>query len=327
MTRLWAHMRALWPRHTLLPALPLVIWSLISILRGERRWELMSLVVLGPALAYTNKTTKKLLIGVYPLALVGLLYYVMNFGRNIGLTPSRIHTCDLRALDVRLFGVMADGHKVALGEWLQRYSSTTLDILCAIPYGTFIFAMVAYAVYLYRVDFTLLQRFAWSFFWVNVAGFLTYHVYPAAPPWYVHTHGCSADLLAGASEGAALARVDHLLHSSYFAGIYGRASDVFGAVPSLHAGYPVLILMNGWRRTGWLGHTLAFLFFFAMCFSALYLDHHWMVDIVLGASYAALASTLVRWYFARRTVTRSVPAFAEAGGEDSNPSSPSATAT
>ncbi|MEO6573268.1 MAG: phosphatase PAP2 family protein [Polyangiaceae bacterium] len=305
-------MRALWPRYTLLPALPLMLWSVLSVARGERRWELIALFALGPALAYTNQTTKKLLVGVYPLALVGLLYYVMNFGRNVGLTPSRIHTCDLRALDIRLFGVMSDGHKVALGEWLQQYSSLTLDILCSIPYGTFIFAMVAYAIYLYRVDFTLLQRFAWSFFWLNVAGFLTYHVYPAAPPWYVHTHGCSADLYAVASEGAALARVDALFHSSYFAGIYGRASDVFGAVPSLHAGYPLLIVMNGWQRNGWLGRTLALLFFAVMCFSAMYLDHHWAFDVVLGAAYSVVVCSLVRLYFAKRAVTRSVPAFAEA---------------
>lgn len=316
MSRLWAHMRALWPRNTLLPALPLVLGGLISVIRGERRWELISLVVLGPLLAYANQTTKKLLVGVYPLALVGLLYYVMNFGRNVGLSPSRIHTCDLRDIDARFFGVMSHGHKVALGEWLQRYSCMALDILCSIPYGTFIFAMVAYAIYLYRVDYVMLQRFAWSFFWLNVAGFLTYHIYPAAPPWYVHTQGCSADLFAPASEGAALGRVDALLHTAYFAGIYGRASDVFGAVPSLHAGYPVLILMNGWQRNGWLGRTLALLFFSVMCFSAVYLDHHWVVDIVLGATYAAVACTLVRWYFAKRALTRPVPAFAE----DSNPS-------
>lgn len=303
--RIWAHMRALWPRYTLLPALPFILCGLLSLLRGERRWELISLMVLGPALAYTNQTTKKLLVGLYPLALVGLLYYVMNFGRNVGLSTFRIHTCDLRAIDVRFFGVMSGGEKAALGEWLRGYSCTALDILCSIPYGAFIFAMVAYAIYLYRVDFVLLQRFTWSFFWLNVAGFVTYHVYPAAPPWYVHTHGCAADLYAVASEGAALARVDALLHTSYFAGIYGRASDVFGAVPSLHAGYPVLIVMTGWQRNGWLGRAAALLFVFAMWFSAVYLDHHWVFDIVLGVTYAAILSTLVRLYFVKRVVTRS----------------------
>ena len=28
-----------------------------------------------------------------------------------------------------------------------------------------------------------MRRFAWTFFFLNVAGFLTYHLYPAAPPW------------------------------------------------------------------------------------------------------------------------------------------------
>ena len=61
----------------------------------------------------------------------------------------------------------------------------------------------------------------WSFFVLNIAGFVTYHLYPAAPPWYFHLHGCTVDLAAPASAGPNLTRVDAWLGISYFAGFTG----------------------------------------------------------------------------------------------------------
>ena len=36
-----------------------------------------------------------------------------------------------------------------------------------------------------------------------------------------------------------------------------------------------------------------------MCFAAVYLDHHWVVDVVLGILYCLGASALVRLVFRR----------------------------
>ena len=57
----------------------------------------------------------------------------------------------------------------------------------------------------------------------------------------------SVDLNAHASEGPRLAHVDALMGWKYFAGFYGRSNDVFGAVPSLHVSYPLLVILYGWR--------------------------------------------------------------------------------
>src|SRR6185436_20727216 len=105
------------------------------------------------------------------------------------------------------------------------------------PYATYLIAAVIYAVWLAQGDAgrrALAVRFGWGFLVLNVAGFVTYHLYPAAPPWYYHAHGCVVDLAAAASAGPNLLRVDALMGMNYFAGFYGRSSDVFGAVPSLH---------------------------------------------------------------------------------------------
>ena len=300
MTRLWQHMRTLWPRWTLLPPAPIVLWCAYCIVvRGERRWEQVLLPLLIIGLAYGNATSKKLVIGLYPLALVGLAYDAMRFVKNVGLSPDTIHTCDLQAMDARLFGIRHDGVLQSLPDFFYTHHWDVLDALAAIPYGTFIYATVLYAGYLFVRDFTAIQRLAWTFFVVNMIGFTTYHLYPAAPPWYVHAHGCRADLLAHASEGSHLARVDAWLGFRYFAGFYSRSNDIFGAVPSLHVAYPFLMALEGWRRHKWLGKSLTSGFFVAMCCSAVYLDHHWVFDVVLGLLYTIVSYTAVSWYFAR----------------------------
>ena len=79
--------------------------------------------------------------------------------------------------------------------------------------------------------------------------------------------------------------MDARLGVHYFAGMYGRASDVFGAMPSLHVAYALIVVLEGWAvmRNGWRVASIAF--FAAMCFSAVYLDHHWVLDVIAGVIY------------------------------------------
>ncbi len=301
MDRLWAHMKRLWPRGTLLPAAPFVLWCTYGLMHGEvRRWDLWFPLIGTPLLAYTNERTKRVLVGMYPVFLVGVLYDSMRFVQNVGLSASTVHTCDLRNAELALFGVGSGAARITIGEWLQAHSSLPLDALMSIPYGTYIFVALGYGLYLYFRDFTGLQRYAWSFLILNALGFLTYHIFPAAPPWYVHEHGCVVDLTTAASAGPHLNRIDALLGFRYFHGLYGRAHDVFGAIPSLHVTYPMLILMVGWRRQRWLFRSAAIVFFLMMCFGAIYLDHHWCIDVIVGLVYGGSVYAAVRWFFARK---------------------------
>lgn len=105
-------------------------------------------------------------------------------------------------------------------------------------------------MYLYRFDYEAMCRFGTAFLVINVFGFMTHHAYPAALPWYFHQHGCAVDLMARASEGPNLARVDRMLGFPYFASFYAGSSNVFGAVPSLPVAYPLLIMLDpGPHRT------------------------------------------------------------------------------
>lgn len=300
MTRFLAHLRALWPGYGILAPLPFVAHSAWAAASGRFHWENVVVLGLVAALFSTGPRTKKLLLGAYPLGLVGMLYSTMKVVQNAGVNDSSVHLCDLRAREIALFGMTMNGRRVTVHDWFQAHTSLALDVLCAIPYATFMFVCLGFAAWLYFRDYPRMVRFAWCFFALNVAGFITYHLYPAAPPWYFHAHGCRVDLLARASEGPNLARVDALIGVPYFAGMYGRSSDVFGAMPSLHVAYALIVALEGWSLFGSAARAASIVFFGLMCFSAVYLDHHWVLDAIAGVIYCAAVVAGARWVTKRR---------------------------
>jgi hypothetical protein len=280
-------------RPALLP-IPFAIYAGYSALRSDLRLEHVALLGVVCLLAFAGPRARQLLYGLYPFGLVGLLYDAMRPFQRVGLTESRVLVCDLRALEARLFGWQSNGETFTLHDYFRTHHLTALDLFCAIPYSTFILWCVSGAIYLYVKDRPAMIRFAWGFFLLNVIGFVTYHVLPAAPPWYFHAHGCVVDLATKPSEGPALARVDALLGFSYFAGMYSKGSSVFGALPSLHCAYPLLLALEGWKAFGTRMRAAAIAYYLAMVFSAIYLDHHWVLDALLGSAYAIAVSALLR---------------------------------
>jgi inositol phosphorylceramide synthase catalytic subunit len=291
--RMMTHIRALWPGPGVWLTFIFVTWAVASLVAGHGRWEHVAILLGVPPLAYTSAASKRLFLGLLPMGLLGLVYDLMRWVSGLALTPERVHVCDLRAIDMRIASVVVNGERGSVHDWVQANTVTAFDLICAVPYGTFIYVAVGFAVFLYVKDYPRMRRFGWAFLFVNLAGFVTYQLYPAAAPWYFHTYGCAVDLTARASEGPNLARVDALLGFEYFHAFYGRASDVFGAVPSLHVSYPMLIVLFGWPVMRWPGRVFALTFLASMCTAAVYLDHHWIIDVILGLAYALVVFALI----------------------------------
>jgi hypothetical protein len=273
---------------------PFVAYAVVSAFRHDLRPEHFLLIGAIAVLAYTGPRTRELLRGLYPVALVGLLYDAMRPLKNVGLTAERVHVCDVRGLEARLFGLDSGGVRITLHDYFRAHDSLALDLFAAIPYATFILVCVATAVWLYVVDRPAMRRFTWAFFTLNAVGFVTYHLFPTAPPWYFHAHGCTVDLATHASEGPALANVDAFLGVAYFHGMYAKASSVFGAIPSLHCAYPLLVVIEGWRTFGPKLRAASVAYWLAMIFSAVYLDHHWVIDALVGSAYAVVVALVLR---------------------------------
>ncbi|MBI5548727.1 MAG: phosphatase PAP2 family protein [Deltaproteobacteria bacterium] len=294
MNRIWAHLRSLWPRYPLLPSLPLPAYCLLMAAMGMLRWDHLVLAGIFLVLAYAHRRTQQFLVAFMGFFAIALLYDSGRFIRNLGVSEDRVFNCGMHELELAWFG-LTDGHaRVTLQDYFQVHHHPALDLFFAVPYGVFIAVSVLYSAYLFFIDKRACQRFGWAFFVLNVFGIVTYHLMPAAPPWYFHKFGCAIQLDVSAYEGNALARVDAMTGLYYFRGFYGRAAEVFGALPSLHVAYPLLMVFDGWRRNGRVSRGLSLFYFVWMCCAAVYLDHHWIPDLLLGWAYTGVVFVALR---------------------------------
>jgi phosphatidylglycerophosphatase A len=221
---------------------------------------------------------------------VPLLYAALGPFAKAGVSASRVHGCDLRAIDAALVPV---GAGETIHDILQRHHVAFLDLYFAIPYATYLVACFAFAVYMFFRDEAAMRRFTLGFLLLNATAFALYHIVPAAPPWYVHAHGCAIDMGATPSAGPSLLRVDAMLGVPYFAAFYARSTTVFGAMPSLHAAYPTLIFLVARRAVGRALKIALGGFAVSMFAAAIYLDHHWVVDVLAGIASACCVHFVV----------------------------------
>jgi membrane-associated phospholipid phosphatase len=191
-------------------------------------------------------------------------------------------------------------------EWWATRFNPVLDLLCGFAYAAYLYEVFLVAIFFYVKKDARFEKLCWAFLVVNAIGVVIYLVYPAAPPWYILQYGPGpADLTAPPSP-AGTARFDALLGIHYFASFYSRNTNVFGAMPSLHVAYPFMVVFYLWHR-GWGWRVPAMAFFALVAFSAIYLTHHYILDVLAGMVASIAAYFVVETVFARRTAPAAMP--------------------
>lgn len=168
----------------------------------------------------------------------------------------------------------------AFGFWFSHFFATLL---------------VAVAIWLYR--YRWFARFASCIVVLAAMGLVTYVLFPAAPPWLAADHGY----------------IDHTYRITHAAvnnlpvpkagALFQKGTDWgndVAAVPSLHAAYTMLICLFLWPRVSSRWRPLLAAYPIGMGLSLIYLGEHYLIDILLGWAYAAVAVYAVNWYFERR---------------------------
>jgi membrane-associated phospholipid phosphatase len=140
-------------------------------------------------------------------------------------------------------------------------------------------------------------RFATMVCALAIVGYTTYVLYPAAPPWMAAQRG---DL--GPSNRIVPIVWNHIpiphVNGAFEHGLH-YANNV-AAMPSLHAGYSMLLTLYLWRLTPRLLRPLLALYPPAMAFALVYGGEHYVVDCIAGWVYAIAVFATVNWVFARR---------------------------
>ena len=159
---------------------------------------------------------------------------------------------------------------------LQGNTIRFIDILCGIFYLCWVPVPLIFAGILFFRNKSLFFQFSLTFFLVNLIGFAGYYIYPAAPPWYVAQKGFHF-IASTPGNTAGLGRFDAYFGTNIFAGIYSKSSNVFAAMPSLHASYMLIVLYYGIKgKMKWFNLLFA-LIMLGIWFSAIYTGHHYIL--------------------------------------------------
>jgi membrane-associated phospholipid phosphatase len=118
---------------------------------------------------------------------------------------------------------------------------------------------------------------------LSYSAFLTYVIFPAAPPWWASINGYLKTQPVNLTHS--------LLSPEY---IYATANPL-GAMPSVHAAWPFYLLFYCLYIWGRKALPVAILPI-GVAVSSIYLGHHYLVDILGGIAYAAIAFWIAtRW--------------------------------
>ena len=184
------------------------------------------------------------------------------------------------------------------------------DYLTWFIYLTHFFATLVVAAILWRWAHERFVKFATMVCVLSLAGFATYVLFPAVPPWLAARHGSIG------SANRTIGIVWHHVPIAHFGSLFEKGqtyANNVAAMPSLHAGYSLLIVLYLWRLVPRWWRPLLALYPPAMAFSLVYTGEHYVVDCVAGWAYAVatfVAVNLVFEYRARR-VTALEPAYAD----------------
>lgn len=138
------------------------------------------------------------------------------------------------------------------------------------------------AIVLWVRAYPLFRRFRALFLTVTFAGFVTYVLYPAIPPWLASQRGDMPHTVR-------IVRAMWLeLGLADVAAVFGEKSRYafpVGALPSLHAAWPFLLLVFLWPVANPRWRAVLVAYALAMAFTLVYSADHFVFDILLGWTY------------------------------------------
>jgi hypothetical protein len=222
-----------------------------------------------------------------PIAAILVAYLVLH-SLATTLAPGA-HVQPQLGFDEWLFGGTAPTVRLQDALW-DPADPHWYDYLAWVVYLSHFVATLAVAIVLWVRAYPLFRRFRVLFLTVTFAGFVTYVLYPAIPPWLASRRG---DM----PHAVRIVRAMWLeLGLSNIAAVFGEKSKYafpVGALPSLHAAWPFLLLVFFWPIAGkW--RVLLFAYALAMATTLVYTADHFVFDILLGWTYVLIACLLVR---------------------------------
>lgn len=221
---------------------------------------------------------RNLLFDLLPFFILLLTYQSLrNFADN--LTNTQIHVTDLIRAEKFLFAgtipawfLQSKLLNTPIESWISFIANTLYMSHFVIP--------VIAAITLWYKKHSIYWGFVIGLLVLSYLGFITYVIFPAAPPWWATKYGYLND------QPVTLAPYFH----PELAEVEGP--NPVAAMPSLHMAYPTFIalylLFAFDKKPKWI-----FLLPIGVGFSTIYLGHHYVIDLIAGVIYATIIFTIV----------------------------------
>lgn len=238
--------------------------------------ELLLVLVLSVLL--WRRSDRALLRGLLPFFLLLLSFQgLRGFADNVAVT--QVHSEELIRYEQALFA--GEVSAVTLQARLShQWFTPALDVVASGLYMSHFLMPVILAAILWHKSRSDYHFFVFGLLLLSYAAFVTFVLYPAAPPWWAAEHGH----LPGGS-----VTLKHFLWPGL---VEVAGPNPVAAMPSLHMAYPVFIALFCIRT--W-GHKAAWTLLLPAAIApiTLYLGHHYVIDLLAGVVYALLALGIV----------------------------------
>ncbi len=264
----------------------LTVWLAVTALFIGLRPEHVFMALVIAVLFFITGSTRRLIVALIPFALFGISYDWMNLCPNYMVNP--IDISGLYHAEKSIFGItVAEGVTLTPNEYFAQHTTPVMDFMAGLFYLCWVPVPIIFGLWMYLRGYERnYVHFALVFLFVNLLGFTFYYVHPAAPPWYVAMHGMEP-IFGTPGNVAGLAAFDRMTGLSIFDALYGRNSNVFAAMPSLHSAYTLVACIYAMRlphtassRTAWV--VALAIITLGIWFTAVYTSHHYLLDVAGG---------------------------------------------
>lgn len=158
------------------------------------------------------------------------------------------------------------------------------DYLAGVLYSLHFAIPFTFAFFLWFQNRERFREFMLGLVLLSYGGLIMFFLHPIAPPWLASEHGNIPHVV----------RILHLVQDRFpetinLPTIYHRIGpNPVAAIPSLHAGYTLLVLLYAvkfLKYKGW----IMLVYIAAMWLSIIYLGEHYVIDVLAGAISAFFA--------------------------------------
>lgn len=267
-----------------------IITLAIALLVAKRTfWTPDTLFVMLLAVFAVFGQARSFLVRFLPLISLLLLYEVFR-GVADDLNNT-VHFTEMIDADRLMF--MGNLPTVVLQEWWWNGTVQWYDFYFYFLYTIHFLMPILLAVLLWKKAGSHYWPFVWALVVLSFSGFVTYILYPAAPPWMAKDLEYIGEPLYRVSSDIWAA-----MGIENFSEVYANIpANPVAAVPSLHSAYPLLFSLFIVSSFGWKKYWWVFIYPLSMWLGVVYMGEHYVIDVILGALYAALAYVASRVFF------------------------------